>query len=132
MAVSGSGAVLLFALYTFEDRRQRRFGSGLRLALDAVTTRVVRQTRRHLVELTTYSGRIGLHYVLHHLLRKATLVAKWLAAYLHALQQRNHQIARSARVARANTHLSAIATHKKATALSNVDRIDRKEKSLAG
>jgi hypothetical protein len=84
--------------------------------------------------LYTGSGaaRVGWHYVLHKTLRGCGVFLQWLQAQVEYWRRRNRRIARTVQAARTESHLTAIAEHKHATALSEEEKVNLKEKTLAG
>jgi Mg2+/Co2+ transporter CorB len=76
--------------------------------------------------------RVGLHLLIHRLLRLIMLVLRIIQSLLERWLRRNKEIARSVQVARTESHLSAIAEHKHSNALSEAEKQALKDRSLLG
>ncbi|MAZ30005.1 hypothetical protein CL655_01850 [bacterium] len=129
---SGAGVVALALLFYVETARGRRFGEGVRRSLDAVVDWCIVRWHTLMLYIGSGAGRVGLHYLLHRLLRSCAAGLERLRTLVERLQRRNRRIARSVQAARTESHLTAIAEHKHATALSETEKAALKEKSLEG
>mgnify|MGYP007077406948 CR=1 FL=1 len=131
--VGGSvGSVFLMLLFYVEERRGVRFLDSLRNRLDRATDWTIVRWHTLMLYLGGGAGRVGFHYAMHHLLGFARGVARQLEQQLVRLQRRNKRVVRSVQAARTESHLTAIAEHKHATALSEDEKKDLKERSLEG
>ena len=126
------GVLLLALLFAVEDRHGRRFASSLRDLLDRAIDRGIVAWHTLMLYTGSGAGRVGLHYLLHRFLRGCGHVLQWLHDRVEYWRRRNRRIARTVQAVRTESHLSAIAEHKQTTALSEEEKLDLKEKTLAG
>jgi hypothetical protein len=131
-AMSGVGIFFLALLFAIENRRQQRFAARTRTALDRLTDRIIVGWHTLMLYTGSGAGRVGLHYVMHRILRGCGALLEWLYRRVEYWRRRNRRIARTVQAARTESHLTAIAEHKHATALSEQEKTSLKEKSLAG
>lgn len=124
--------IILALLFALENRRGRRFLLPVRQWLDRVTDRGIVLWHTALLYVGSGAGRVGLHYLVHRLLRACGLFLQWLYSRVEYWRRRNRRIARTVQAARTETHLTAIAEHKQSTALTEAEKINLKEKTLAG
>jgi len=129
---SSLALMVLGLLFYIEDTRGVRFMAGLRRRADALVDWCVVRWHIVLLRIGDGTGRIGIHFLLHHLLRIGRILSHWLDEQLRILQRRNRRIARTLHAARTESHLTAIATHKHQTALSQEEKQKLKEQSLEG
>ncbi|HMA78438.1 MAG TPA: hypothetical protein VKP88_04905 [Candidatus Paceibacterota bacterium] len=131
-AISGAGVFSLALLFAFEQRRGQRLGEPGRAALDRLADRAIVGWHTLMLYIGSGAARVGLHYVMHRVLRTCAGLLAWLHERVEYWRRRNRRIARTVQAARTDSHLSAIAEHKHATALSDEEKTSLKEKTLAG
>jgi hypothetical protein len=125
-------ALLLISLFAIEGRRGSRYMAGVRSWLDArVDSGIVLWHRAQLL-IGSGAGRVGLHYLLHRILGWGVAGLEVARNRFEYWQRRNRRIARTVQAVRTETHLTAIAEHKHATALSEDEKTALKERSLEG
>lgn len=129
---SGVSAFVLTLLFYIERVRGRRLGEGVRSWLDAMTDTATVRWHTMLLYTGQGSGRVGVHYLLHRCLGIAGSGTQALHGRIEGLKRRNRRVARSVQAARVESHLTAIAAHKHDTALSEEEKSELKERSLAG
>lgn len=129
---SGASIAMLALLFSIERARGSRLAAPVRQRLDTITDWCI--VRWHTIMLYIGSGaaRVGLHYVLHRILRGTLYLLDALRSRTQRWQRRNRRIARTVQAARAESHLTAITQHKHATALSDSEKEALKEKSITG
>lgn len=128
LGVSGVLMGVFVMVSAIEDRRGRRFFEALRARLDTVVvwfkTHITRMARR--LHLNTLMG--VLHYLAHALLARLLQIMHWFEKKIEQAIMRNRSAARALRQHKnTDSHLSAIAEHKQATALSESDKQRLKE-----
>lgn len=130
MAVSGIAAIALFFLYKAEAARGKRvFLVSFRHYLDEQILKRGRSWVLWKKYFGASSFRLFLHYLLHQGLSASLYIIGFIESRLHNLRHKNKIIAKVVSSDSEN-HLHHIAEHKKSTALSDEEKIDRKERHM--
>lgn len=132
ITVSGSTLLLLTLLFWFEARRGRRLAIRLRDRLDWLVHMAGIGWHRFMLAIATRLSWVSAYGLVQYVLVGLKALIQSLEQYVAWLQKRNRRMNRSLRAARSETHLSAIAAHKQATALSDSEKATLREKTLAG
>lgn len=127
---SVSSLIILIGLFTYEDRRGGRVLEKIRTALDKVVDAVVVRWHTVMLYIGGGAGRVWLHYGLHRMLGFFVAVLRHGEASISRLQKRNRKIVRTVQKTRTESHLSAIAAHREATALSETEKKKLKDRSI--
>lgn len=129
---SSTGLLVLGLLFYVEERRGVRFAGRVRGFLDGVVDWCIVRWHTLLLYVGGGAGRVGFHFLVHHVLSVARAGSRWLEQQLVRLQRRNRRIVRSVQAARTESHLTAIKAHKHATALSEQEKQDLRDRTLQG
>ena len=129
---SSAGSFFLGLLFYLEERRDARVADRVRTRMDAGVDWLIVRWHTAMLYVGGGAGRVGFHFVLHHVFSLARAGARWLERQFIRLQRRNRRVVRSVQAAREESHLTAIAAHKHATALSEVEKNDLKNRTLEG
>lgn len=132
LASSGAGIIFLALLFAFEARRGSRVASPIRDWLDSVADKSIVLWHTSMLYVGSGAARVGLHYLLHRVLRVCGRCLQWLYERVEYWRRRNRRIARTVQAARTETHLTAIVEHKHATALTEKQKIKLKAQRLEG
>lgn len=127
-------AVVLFLVRREQERGERLVLAGVRSRLDALCDRVGRFVRGIHRIVATFFLQLWWRYLVHVSLRTVLLsmsrLYEGLISYFEYNRQQAKEIRRDRKEWRESGHLSQIAAHKQATALSNDEKRKRKRDAL--
>lgn len=135
LSVVLSLGVVLFCVFLFryEERQGERLLKNLRLHLDFYVLKIEHAFRRFFQYLSMDLLRQVLHYLFHTVLGAVLHMLKRYEKRVQELQRSNRMHARKSRIERTTRNkLDEIAEHKIAVALTDEEKLHRKEKMLSG
>lgn len=132
LAVSGLALLGWTLLLVAEARHGARVLEGARTALDRAASATARAVGARLPELNRHFAQQFFHYVVHLALSFMLSIIRTVERGVHYVAQVNRSRAVSVREPRADSHLSQVLAHKEETALTEEEKVTRRDAALQG